>query len=116
MPKENVDLLTRQTKIYNFAASMHWIPLLGQVEDETVNCFKKWGGVLSSIFILQKVGASDPMAFSIESHKKQYMDMLCAIENNVEPLVNGMEGRKSVEVVKSIYESWKINLPVKLGK
>ena len=41
LPKENIDFLTRQTKIYNFAASMHWIPVLGQVEDEIVNCFKK---------------------------------------------------------------------------
>ena len=23
---------------------MHWIPVLGQVEDEIVNCFKKGGG------------------------------------------------------------------------
>jgi hypothetical protein len=23
---------------------MHWIPVLGQVEEEIVNCFKKGGG------------------------------------------------------------------------
>jgi 2-polyprenyl-3-methyl-5-hydroxy-6-metoxy-1,4-benzoquinol methylase len=43
-PKEKADLLTRKTKIYNFAASMQWIPILGQVEDEIVNCFKQGGG------------------------------------------------------------------------
>jgi ubiquinone/menaquinone biosynthesis C-methylase UbiE len=45
LPKEKADFLTRQTKIYNFAASMQWIPILGQVEDQIVNCFKKGGGV-----------------------------------------------------------------------
>ncbi|MGI9011123.1 MAG: hypothetical protein ACR2F1_08045 [Nitrososphaeraceae archaeon] len=54
MPKENVDLLTRQTKIYNFAASMHWIPVLGQVEDEIVNCFKKGGGGGGFVFHIHR--------------------------------------------------------------
>ena len=45
LPTEKAELLTRNTKIYNFAASMQWIPILGQVEDEIVNCFKEGGGV-----------------------------------------------------------------------
>jgi hypothetical protein len=45
LPTEKADLLTRNTKTYNFAASMQWIPILGQVEDEIVNCFKEGGGV-----------------------------------------------------------------------
>ena len=45
LPKGKADFLTRQTKIYNFATSMQWIPILGQVEDQIVNCFKKGGGV-----------------------------------------------------------------------
>jgi hypothetical protein len=44
LPTEKADLLTRNTKTYNFAASMQWIPILGQVEDEIVNCFKEGGG------------------------------------------------------------------------
>ncbi|HET9807323.1 MAG: hypothetical protein ACM3VV_02215 [Deltaproteobacteria bacterium] len=40
LPKEKADFLTRQTKVYNFAASMQWIPVLGQIEDQIVNCFK----------------------------------------------------------------------------
>jgi hypothetical protein len=45
LPKEKAEFLTRQTKIYNFAALMQWIPVLGQVEDQIVNCFKKGSGV-----------------------------------------------------------------------
>ncbi|MEA5049220.1 MAG: Gfo/Idh/MocA family oxidoreductase [Eubacteriales bacterium] len=62
------------------------------------------------------VGASEAMSLSIEPHKRQYEDMIQAIETGREPLVNCAEGRKSLEVVLSIYESWKNDLPVKLGK
>ena len=36
--------LTRASDSYNFAASMQWIPILAQVEDDIVNCFERGGG------------------------------------------------------------------------
>ena len=30
LPKEKAEFLTRQTKVYNFAASMQWISVLGK--------------------------------------------------------------------------------------
>lgn len=45
LPKEKVEFLTGQTKVYNFAASMQWISVLGQVGDQIVKCFKNSGGV-----------------------------------------------------------------------
>jgi 2-polyprenyl-3-methyl-5-hydroxy-6-metoxy-1,4-benzoquinol methylase len=45
LPKENSQYLTRKNNIYNFAASMQWIPILSQVEDEIIECFEKGGGV-----------------------------------------------------------------------
>ena len=48
LPKEKAQYLTRQKNLYNFAASMQWIPVLSQVEDEIVNCFNKGGGVTYS--------------------------------------------------------------------
>lgn len=50
-------------------------------------------------------GASDPMAISIEGHLAQYRDFIAAIENDREPLVDGIEGRKSLEIVLAIYRS-----------
>ena len=43
--KEKAQYLTRENNIYNFSASMQWIPILSQVEDEIVECFVKGGGV-----------------------------------------------------------------------
>jgi|SRR5690606_975257 len=50
-------------------------------------------------------GASNPADISFEGHKRQIEDMIRAIETGGEPLVNGAEGRKSVEIVRAIYES-----------
>lgn len=52
-------------------------------------------------------GASDPMAISIEEHLTQYQDMIDAIRKNREPMVNGIEGRKALEIVLAIYRSSK---------
>ena len=43
--KEKAQYLTRKTSIYNFSASMQWIPILAQVEDEIIKCFSRGGGV-----------------------------------------------------------------------
>ncbi|MGD1834311.1 MAG: class I SAM-dependent methyltransferase [Nitrososphaeraceae archaeon] len=43
--KEKAQYLTRENNIYNFSASMQWIPILAQVEDEIIKCFSKGGGV-----------------------------------------------------------------------
>ena len=45
LSKEKAQYLTRGNNIYNFSASMQWIPILSQVEDEIVECFVKGGGV-----------------------------------------------------------------------
>src|SRR4028119_933048 len=41
LPKEKAQYLTRAGEIYNFAASMQWIPVLAQVEDEIVDCLDR---------------------------------------------------------------------------
>jgi len=53
----------------------------------------------------KKSGAADPMAIGIAGHLAQYRDFIDAIVNDREPLVNGMEGRKALEIVLAIYQS-----------
>ena len=49
-------------------------------------------------------------------HKRQFDDFIESIEQGREPLVGGMEGRKSVEIILAIYKSSKegrcVNLPL----
>ena len=50
-------------------------------------------------------GASDPTAISYVGHMEQIKDFLKAIETGSKPLVDGEEGRKSVEIILAIYKS-----------
>jgi len=50
-------------------------------------------------------GGSDPRGISHEGHRDQLTDFLQAIDTGRPPLVDGREGRKSVEIIRAIYQS-----------
>ncbi len=62
-------------------------------------------------------GASDPSAISFQGHKDQFEDFVNAIKNDTKPLIDGTQGRKSVEIILAIYQSsWtgkQVKLPLK---
>jgi UDP-N-acetyl-2-amino-2-deoxyglucuronate dehydrogenase len=61
-----------------------------------------------------KSSASSPNLDSYESFKRQYQDIVAAIQENRDPLVTGEEARKSLELILAIYESARMGKPVKL--
>jgi predicted dehydrogenase len=69
------------------------------------NLLEKWKAEDSAHF-----NSIDPMVYYME---RQIEDFLQAIENNVEPLVTGMDGRRTVELFTAIYRSTRDNKPVK---
>ena len=62
-------------------------------------------------------GASDPAAISYTGHREQLKDFIQAIQTGGRPLVDGEEGRKSVEIILAIYQSSRtgrrVQLPLK---
>ena len=64
-------------------------------------------------------GSSDPMAFSPENHRRQLVDFTKAIAGGTKPTVDGVEGRKSVEIILAAYKSAesgrRVALPVSPG-
>jgi UDP-N-acetyl-2-amino-2-deoxyglucuronate dehydrogenase len=50
-------------------------------------------------------GAADPKAISFEGHRRQLTDFLDSIREGRNPLVDGSEGRKSVEIILAVYHS-----------
>jgi UDP-N-acetyl-2-amino-2-deoxyglucuronate dehydrogenase len=62
-------------------------------------------------------GAADPKAISFQGHKDQLQDFVYAIKNNTAPKVDGVDGRRSVEIILAIYKAaWSgktIKLPLK---
>ena len=61
-----------------------------------------------------KAGASDPRGITHIGHRDQLADFLQAIDEGRAPLVDGREGRKSVEIIRAIYQSAKSGQVVKL--
>lgn len=61
-------------------------------------------------------GASNPSSISYEYHRRQLADFVKAIETDTDPLVNGREGRKAVDIILGIYESMATGRTVELGK
>lgn len=52
-------------------------------------------------------GAADPKAISYLGHQRQLQDFVKSISTGTAPLVDGAEGRKSVEIILAIYKSAK---------
>lgn len=59
-------------------------------------------------------GASDPKAISHVGHARQIADFVRAIKTGRPPLVDGAEGRRSVEIILAIYQSQATGRIVKL--
>jgi predicted dehydrogenase len=60
-------------------------------------------------------GSSDPMAISLTPFERAFLNFGNAIKNNEEPLINGVEGLKALELVQGIYMSARENRLVNLG-
>ena len=60
-------------------------------------------------------GAADPKAIGHEGHRRQLADFVDAIRTNRVPKVDGREGRRSVELIRAIYESNATGRVVELG-
>jgi predicted dehydrogenase len=59
-------------------------------------------------------GAADPMAIGFEKHRRQIVDLMEAIREGRPPAIQGAEARRSVEIVRAIYRSAALGVPVAL--
>ena len=50
-------------------------------------------------------GAADPTAIGHHGHTALFKDVLAAIKKGTRPLIDGVEGRKSVEIILAIYKA-----------
>lgn len=81
LPAEHAAILTRAAGTENLAAMMQYFAILGRVEDEIVECFRRGGGVDYSKYPrMQEVMAED-------------LSVVAAIESQVLPLVPGLTER-----------------------
>ena len=60
-------------------------------------------------------GAGAAMAISVGSHVAAYQDFVAAIREKRPPLVDGREGRRSIELIQAVYRSGREQAPIRLG-
>lgn len=98
---------SRGTVIVEQDSILRWEFADPQPQDEEI---RQRFGVSSS----NTGGASDPKAISFVGHQLQLTDFLDAIREGRAPLVDGAEGRRSVEIILAIYESSRTGRSVRL--
>src|SRR6056297_903251 len=59
-------------------------------------------------------GAADPAAIGHHGHTALFTDFVRAIQQDDQPLVDGQEGRRSVEIIRGIYASAQQGKPIQL--
>lgn len=59
-------------------------------------------------------GASDPSAIGHAAHTLQFRDFFKAIKTGNQPLVDGIEGRRSVEIILAIYKAAETGKSIRL--
>lgn len=59
-------------------------------------------------------GAADPSAIGHHGHTRQFQDVLKAIKKGTSPLVDGPEGRRSVEIILGVYKAAETGRAVQL--
>ena len=81
------------------------------------DCFSVWefkNGRSNDKKVMQKLGvkpggtgagAADPAAISYVEHQKNFEDVVRALKKGTQPMIDGPEGRKSVEIILAIYRS-----------
>jgi ubiquinone/menaquinone biosynthesis C-methylase UbiE len=83
LPPEHAAFLTRAAAADNIAVFAQYIPLLGSVEDDIVECFRMGGGVPYEKF----------PRFHAVMAEDSGQSVLSALESHVVPLVPGLAGR-----------------------
>jgi 2-polyprenyl-3-methyl-5-hydroxy-6-metoxy-1,4-benzoquinol methylase len=85
-------MLTRSSESYNFAAQAQWIPVLAQVENEIVNCFKNGGGVpYSSYDRFHEVMAEESDQTTLRGIIESILPLVPNIKSKLENGINVME-------------------------
>jgi ubiquinone/menaquinone biosynthesis C-methylase UbiE len=88
LPAEHAAYLTRAAGADNIAVLAQYIPLLGAVEDEIVECFQKGGGVPYSKF----------PRFHAVMAEDSGQSVLSALESHILPLVPGLVNKLSTGI------------------
>lgn len=92
------------------------------LEEEDITCWKFAEETESDRQLRERMagrtetggGAADPAAIGHHGHTEQFKNVLDAIKNKTKPLIDGPEGRRSVEIILAVYQAAEAGQTVKL--
>jgi ubiquinone/menaquinone biosynthesis C-methylase UbiE len=111
LPAEHAALLTRESRPDNMAVTCQWIPLLGAVEDEVVECFERGGGVPYASYdrfhaVMAEESDQTVVALLIEKILPSVPGLIAALKAGIDVLDVGCgSGRALIEMAASFPKS-----------
>lgn len=120
LSKEKARYLTRENNIYNFAASMQWIPVLAQVENEIITCFSKGGGIPYSSYdrfheVMAEESYQTVVAGLLEHILPLVPNLVSELKNGIKVLDIGCGRGKAVNLMaktfpKSVFHGYDVSI------
>ena len=108
LPVEHAMSLTRESRPNNIAATCQWIPVLGSVEDEIVDCFERGGGVPYSSFerfhaVMAEESDQSVVAVLLDEILPGVPGVVEALEQGIDVLDVGCGSGRALNVMAATY-------------
>jgi 2-polyprenyl-3-methyl-5-hydroxy-6-metoxy-1,4-benzoquinol methylase len=108
LPAEHAALLTREARPGNMAVTCQWVPLLGSVEDEVVDCFQRGGGVPYSSYhrfhpVMAEESDQTVVAALLDSILPLMSGVIEALESGIDVVDVGCGSGRALTLLASTY-------------
>jgi SAM-dependent methyltransferase len=104
LPAEHAACLTRAARPNNMAVTSQWIPLLGSVEDQIVECFERGGGVPYSAYgrfhaVMAQVSDQSVVAVLVDAILPEVAGLTEALERGIDVMDVGCGSGRALNLM-----------------
>jgi len=108
LPAEHAACLTRAARPNNLAATSQWIPLLGSVEDQVVECFERGGGVPYSAYrrfhaVMAEESDQTVVAVLVDRIVPQVDGLVAALERGIDVMDVGCGSGRALNLMAATW-------------
>lgn len=108
LPAEHAACLTRAARPNNMAATSQWIPLLGTVEDQIVECFERGGGVPYSAYgrfhaVMAEESDQTVVAVLVDTILPEVDGLVAALERGIDVMDVGCGSGRALNLMATTW-------------